>query len=161
MCSGVTSGFAGVKFSVSPKIYGKARQIQISVVVIINMPIKSFQEWKEWNGILSMFELIPRGLDDPVWCRKRRCTITAAAIMNGKRKWMAKNRVNVAFPTENPPQIHWTVSWPIYGIADRRLVITVAPQNDICPHGRTYPTNAVAIVSIKRVTPINQVCFRK
>jgi len=24
-------------------------------------------------------------------------------------------------------------------------VITVAPQNDICPHGRTYPMNAVAI----------------
>jgi hypothetical protein len=24
-------------------------------------------------------------------------------------------------------------------------VITVAPQNDICPHGRTYPINAVAI----------------
>jgi hypothetical protein len=24
-------------------------------------------------------------------------------------------------------------------------VITVAPQNDICPHGKTYPINAVAI----------------
>jgi hypothetical protein len=26
---------------------------------------------------------------------------------------------------------------PKYGIADNKFVITVAPQNDICPHGRT------------------------
>jgi len=31
------------------------------------------------------------------------------------------------------------------GIADTKLVMTVAPQNDICPHGSTYPKNAVAI----------------
>ena len=29
-------------------------------------------------------------------------------------------------------------------MTDKRLVITVAPQ-DICPQGRTYPINAVAI----------------
>jgi hypothetical protein len=39
-------------------------------------------------------------------------------------------------------------------MAENRLVITVAPQNLICPHGRTYPINAVAIVRIKRITPI-------
>ena len=27
----------------------------------------------------------------------------------------------------------------------QRFVITVAPQKDICPHGKTYPRNAVAI----------------
>lgn len=48
--------------------------------------------------------------------------------------------------TEGPPQIHVTRSYPTIGIADRTPVITVAPQNDICPHGRTYPRNAVAIV---------------
>lgn len=48
-----------------------------------------------------------------------------------------KNRVRVALSTEKPPQIHSTRSVPIYGIADSRLVITVAPQKDICPHGRT------------------------
>lgn len=57
--------------------------------------------------------------------------------MNGKMKWKAKNRVSVALSTENPPQIHSTRVVPIYGIADKRFVITVAPQNDICPHGRT------------------------
>lgn len=52
-------------------------------------------------------------------------------------KWKAKNRVKVALSTEKPPQIHSTRVVPIYGMADRRFVITVAPQNDICPHGRT------------------------
>jgi hypothetical protein len=39
-------------------------------------------------------------------------------------------------------------------MAENRLVITVAPQNLICPHGRTYPINAVAMVRINRITPI-------
>lgn len=45
----------------------------------------------------------------------------------------------------------------MYGTADRRFVITVAPQNDICPHGRTYPTNAVIITNRRRTTPMFQV----
>lgn len=48
-----------------------------------------------------------------------------------------KNRVRVALSTEKPPQIHCTSVLPMYGMADSRLVMTVAPQNDICPHGRT------------------------
>lgn len=76
-----------------------------------------------------------------------------AAMMNGRIKWKAKNRVSVALSTENPPQIHSTRFVPMYGIAERRLVITVAPQKDICPHGRTYPMNAVAIVANRRITP--------
>jgi len=39
--------------------------------------------------------------------------------------------------TENPPHNHLTIILPQIGIADSRLVITVAAQNDICPHGRT------------------------
>ena len=58
-------------------------------------------------------------------------------MINGRMKWKAKDRVRVALSTENPPQIHSTTFVPMYGIAERRLVITVAPQNDICPHGRT------------------------
>ena len=68
----------------------------------------------------------------------------------------------MALSTANPPQIHWTNSVPMYGIAENRLVITVAPQNDICPHGRTYPRNAVAITKNKIITPTDQVCrYRK
>lgn len=32
-------------------------------------------------------------------------------------------------------------------------MITVAPQNDICPHGSTYPMNAVAIDRMIMITP--------
>jgi hypothetical protein len=42
----------------------------------------------------------------------------------------------------------------MYGIAENRLVITVAPQKLICPHGSTYPINAVAMVKINKITPI-------
>jgi hypothetical protein len=70
---------------------------------------------------------------------------------------MAKNRLSVALSTAKPPHIHSTKVLPIYGIAENRLVITVAPQNLICPHGSTYPMNAVAIVRINKITPIFQV----
>jgi hypothetical protein len=39
-------------------------------------------------------------------------------------------------------------------------VITVAPQNLIWPHGRTYPIKAVAILTIKITTPIFQVSVK-
>lgn len=34
------------------------------------------------------------------------------------------------------------------------MVITVDPQNDICPQGNTYPINAVPITLNKIITPI-------
>jgi hypothetical protein len=79
---------------------------------------------------------------------------TRAISTNGKIKCNAKNRFKVALSTANPPQIHSTKDFPIYGIAEKRFVITVAPQNLICPQGSTYPINAVAIVTIKIITPI-------
>jgi len=57
--------------------------------------------------------------------------IIKAVRMNGRRKWREKNRLRVAFPTENPPHSQVTMVLPKYGMADTRLVITVAPQNDI------------------------------
>lgn len=66
--------------------------------------------------------------------------------MNDIREWNVKNRHSVALSTANLPQIHYTKSVPVYGIADNRLVITVASQNYICPQGKTYPMKAVAIV---------------
>lgn len=70
---------------------------------------------------------------------------------------MAKNRVRVALSTANPPQTHSTRVLPKYGMADSRFVITVAPQNLICPQGRTYPIKAVSIVNKRRIIPIFQV----
>jgi hypothetical protein len=78
-------------------------------------------------------------------------------IINGRTKWKVKNRVNVALSTANPPQIHWTSICPRYGIAERRLVITVAAQNDICPQINTYPMKAAAITKNKITTPTIQV----
>lgn len=86
---------------------------------------------------MSESDGIPEGLLDPVSWRNSRWTAARAEMMNGRMKWKAKNRVRVALSTENPPQIHSTRLVPIYGIADSKLVITVAPQNDICPHGKT------------------------
>ena len=57
--------------------------------------------------------MIPEGLLDPVSCRNRRCTIARAAMMKGRMKWNAKNRVRGALSTEKPPQIHSTKSVPI------------------------------------------------
>lgn len=69
-------------------------------------------------------------------------------------RWKAKNRVRVALSTEKPSQIYCTRSDPMYGIADSKFVMTVAPRKDICPHGRTYPIKAVAITANKSRTPI-------
>jgi len=79
-------------------------------------------------------------------------------MMKGRTKWKVKNRVSVALSTANPPHTHCTMSTPKYGIADRRLVITVAAQNDIWPQIRTYPKKAVAITINKMMTPTVHVC---
>jgi hypothetical protein len=68
-----------------------------------------------------------------------------------------KKRVKVALSTANPPQIHCTSIFPKYGMADNKLVITVAAQKDICPQISTYPMNAVAITRNRIITPIVQV----
>jgi hypothetical protein len=61
----------------------------------------------------------------------------------------------VALFTEKPPHTNCTKSCPIQGIADNRLVITVAPHNDICPYGNTYPKKAIAIINTNMITPID------
>lgn len=86
---------------------------------------------------LSRFLFTPKGLVDPVWCKNNKWTIEKAAITKGIKKCKVKNRVNVALSTANPPHSQKTMSPPTYGIAEKRLVITVAPQKDIWPQGRT------------------------
>jgi len=38
-------------------------------------------------------------------------------------------------------------------------VITVAPQKDICPQGKTYPKKAVNIDNKKIIIPLDHVIF--
>jgi hypothetical protein len=45
------------------------------------------------------------------------------------------------------------MSPPITGIAEAKLVITVAAQKLIWPHGNTYPINAVKIIINIIITP--------
>jgi hypothetical protein len=147
-----------VKLSGSPSRYGSFNDRVTRIISRMMNPTVSLVTKYGWNGILSVSLLRPIGLVDPVWWRKSRWTITIAAMTNGIRKCKAKNRVNVALSTANPPHTHCTSSVPKYGTADSRFVITVAPQNDICPHGKTYPRNAVAIVANRIITPTDQVC---
>lgn len=109
---------------------------------------------------MSILLLVPKGLLDPVWWRNNKWIITKAATIKGNKKWKVKNRVRVALSTANPPQIHWTIVVPKYGIAETKFVITVAPQKDIWPQGKTYPRKAVAITKKKIVTPIIHVSFK-
>jgi len=88
---------------------------------------------------LSKFGFLPMGLFEPVICKDARWMIVRAAKTIGMIKCKAKNRVNVALLMENPPHNHSTIEGPTYGMADSKFVITVAPQNDIWPHGSTYP----------------------
>lgn len=63
--------------------------------------------------------------------------IIRAKITKGQIKWNAKNRVRVGASTEAPPHNHWVKMFPMKGIEDKRLVITVAPHRDIWPQGKT------------------------
>jgi hypothetical protein len=43
-------------------------------------------------------------------------------------------------------------------VALKKIVITVSPQNDICPHGSTYLMNSVAMVKNRIPSLKGQVC---
>jgi len=54
-----------------------------------------------------------------------------AEMSIGTMKCSEKNRLSVGWDTEKFPHIHSTSFFPTNGIAEKMLVITVAPQNDI------------------------------
>ena len=58
-------------------------------------------------------------------------------MTKGKTKCREKNLFRVELSTENPPHNHVTILSPTNGIAENKLVITVAPQKLICPQGKT------------------------
>ena len=157
MCTGVVKDLAKMKFSGSPSFQGNMATRNAKRKQTTSAPTRSFQEKKGWKGLLSKLELVPRGFLDPVWWRNIKWMRTKPNTTKGAKKWKAKNRVKVAFLTENPPHTKTTISWPKTGIAEIRPVITVAPQNDIWPHGNTYPRKAAAITINKITTPTTHV----
>lgn len=108
ICGGVTRGFAGVKFSGSPRRFGENRASRSNSKSSKVAPSRSLYEKYGWNGTLSVFEGRPVGLFDPVSWRNSRWSMDAPITANGRRKWNVKNRVSVALSTEKPPQIHST-----------------------------------------------------
>lgn len=157
MCGGDFRGSAWLKFSGSPNMFGFIK-INIRIInIIINIELMSFIENLGWNEILSLFIVVADGFDEPDLWRVNKWIRTKNVMMNGKIKWNEKNRFNVGFDTEKLPHNHITIFFPTNGTTERRLVITVVPQNDICPHGSTYPTNAVIISKIKIDDPDNHV----
>jgi len=70
-------------------------------------------------------------LEEPLSWRNIKWRALAAETIKGNKKWNLKNRVRVGFLTEKPPHNQVTISSPIKGMAEAKLVITVAPQKDI------------------------------
>lgn len=154
---GVLNGFAGLKFSGSPIELGNKNEINRSKEMYTIIPNKSLCTKKGWNGILSIFGFKPVGLFDPFKWSDIKWIKIAADRINGSKKCSIKKRFNVAPLTENPPHNHSTIIFPIKGIADTKFVITVAPQKDICPQGKTYPMKAVPIRIRRIAVPDNHV----
>jgi len=103
---------------------------------------------------VSKRNTIPVGELEPNSCNNIKCIIDKANNKNGKKKCKLKNLFNVASFIEKPPHSHNKISLPIIGIAEIKLVITVAAQKLICPQGKTYPKNAVIIIIKKIKTPV-------
>ncbi len=130
-------GLAFIKFSGSINMKGNIVLSKISpnktkITVIKSLIIKNLL-----NLILSKFNGMPRGLDEPVSWSIIKWIPLIAIIIKGMIKWKDRKRVKVGSPTLNPPHSHCTARGPKYGITEIRLVITVAPQKDIWPQGRT------------------------
>jgi len=150
---GVLRGLAGLKFSGSPIIWGNIIDIDSRNAIRMMALVESLKVKNGWNWILSISELMPIGLFDPVMWSLIRWIIMIPARRMGVMKCREKNRDRVAWLIEKPPQTHSTKYFPKYGIAEIKFVITVAPQNDIWPHGRTYPKNATIISTSRIATP--------
>lgn len=103
-----------------------------------------------------MFVCVPDGFLDPFLCRNIRWIIAVARMAIGRIKCSEKNRFSVGCEMDGPPHSQVVNSLPTTGMADSTPVITVAPQNDIWPHGSTYPRNAVAIVIKIIAIPLDQ-----
>lgn len=134
---GVFRGLAGIKFSGSPSKKGLSRTKEIKAAKIKSNVKKSLIAKNFRKGILSTFIVSPRGFLEPFSCKKKMWIITIPASRKGIKKCNIKKRVKVPCPIEKPPHSHNTMFPPTKGMADARLVITVAPQYDIWPQGNT------------------------
>lgn len=95
-----------LRFSGSPSKKGAKKEIKSRKASSHNDPKISLTEWKGWKGILEREDFTPRGLLDPLWCKKRTWRRVKALRIKGRKKWKAKNRLKVGAPTDAPPHNH-------------------------------------------------------
>jgi hypothetical protein len=67
------------------------------------------------------------------------------------------NLFRVVLAMTNHDLSHCTTSFYMYETTESKFVITVIPQNYICPHGRIYPINVVLAVRNRITSPTDQV----
>ena len=137
MCAGVLIGLARMKFSGSPKRNGFKKTNISKIKIQTKRKAKSFAVKNQWKEIKLYFLSKFVGFWLPVLWRKKIWTITKAEIIKGRQKWSMKNRDKVGAFTLKPPQSQVTTWVPRMGMAETKLVITVAPQNLIWPQGST------------------------
>jgi len=157
MWAGVLIGLAKIKFSGSPNKKGFKKTNISKIIIQTKMKAKSLAVKNQWKEIKLYLLSKLVGFWLPVLWRKKIWIITRAEIIKGIIKWSIKKRERVGEFTLKPPHNQVTMCFPKIGIAETKFVITVAPQNLICPQGKTYPKKAVAIERKKITTPIFQV----
>jgi hypothetical protein len=148
ICSGVFIASQCAQLSASINITAH-NIITISIERIVINTVTPSLLYHIVNRLPSPF---PTALPLTYSCSKCKCKTISPRIIIGSRKCSEKNRPRHAPPNENPPQTMITISSPI-GRTLTKLVITVAPQKDICPQGNTYPKNDALIVRINNTTP--------
>ena len=72
MCTGVTRGLAGLKFSTSPRRFGALEIISMNRIEIRVPGSKSLTENEGWNFILSVSVFVLFGFEDPFSCNNMR-----------------------------------------------------------------------------------------
>jgi len=68
ICTGVTIGFAGLKFSTSPSRLGAFEIMNMNRTEIMVPGSRSFVDKEGWNFILSVFVFVLFGLEEPFSC---------------------------------------------------------------------------------------------
>jgi len=88
-------GLAGLKFSTSPRIFGKVELVITIRKAATTKGVLSFTVNRGWNLILSIFDCVFVGLEDPFSCSKIMCVKAMAAMTIGSMKCSEKNRFKV------------------------------------------------------------------
>lgn len=120
----------------------------------IKMKKISFTVWYGWKLILSKLLCTPKLFLDPFICKVKMWIKDISTKIKGTMKCKEKNRTKVVSLTPYLPQIDWQIISPP-GNTEIKLVITATAQNDIWPHGNTYPRKAAPIRRNIIDTPVN------